>query len=282
MSITEIAIKRPSLILVLFGVFILGGVFAFQQLSYELMPDFEQAVITVRTAYPGASPEEVESSLTKKLEDALSNLENIDYVDSKSMENASVIIVTLKYGADPDLAMQDAQRQIENIRSDLPGDVQTPVMSKISPNDLPIMQISAVSDLPGTVFFQKMKDEYLPGLQQIKGVAEITLLGGEQREVQVKVDKDKLRHFRLSLLQVSEAVNRAGLDVPAGKVRSQGEQISVKLAAKFTAVEDLRNVVVANPPQGSPVYLKDVATVVDGVREMQSVSRFNRQNGIGM
>ncbi|MCF8246934.1 MAG: efflux RND transporter permease subunit [Saprospiraceae bacterium] len=282
MSLTEIAIKRPSLIIVLFGVFILGGLFAFKQLSYELMPDFAQPVITVRTMYPGASPEEVESSLTKKLEDALSNLENIDYVDSKSLENASVIIVTMKYGTDPDLAMQNAQRYIENIRSTLPEDVQSPVMSKISPNDLPIMQISAVSNLPGIVFYQKMKDEYLPGLQQIKGVAEITLLGGEQREIQIKVDKSKLRHYRLSLLQVSEAVNRAGLDVPAGKVRSESEQINVKLAAKFNSVKDVNNIVVANPPHGSPVYLRDVATVVDGVQEMQSVSRYNGQNGIGM
>ena len=188
MTITELSIKRPSLIIVIFGVLLLAGLFAFKQLSYELMPDFSQPVITIRTIYPGASPQEVETSVGKRIEDAVSNLENIDFISTKSLSNASIVIVNFRYGANLDLAMQDAQRQIDNIKKDLPADVQSPVISKISPNDLPIMQISANSVLPGSEFYQKMIDDILPQLQQIKGVAEITLLGGEQREILVKVD----------------------------------------------------------------------------------------------
>jgi HAE1 family hydrophobic/amphiphilic exporter-1 len=94
-------------------------------------------------------------------------------------------------------------------------------MSKVSPNDLPIMSISATSDLPATVFYQKMKDDYLPQIQQIKGVAEISVLGGEEREFQVNINQEKLKLYKVSMLQVVESINKSGIDLPAGKVESK-------------------------------------------------------------
>ncbi|MEZ5149108.1 MAG: efflux RND transporter permease subunit [Bacteroidales bacterium] len=282
MNITEISIKRPSLIIVLFGLFILLGTIGFMNLSYELLPDFNQPVVVIKTMYPGAEPEEVETSVSRKIEDALSNLEGVDYLETMSMPNASVIIANLKYGTSVDNTMQDAQRYIDNIRKDLPYDILSPVMSKVSPNDLPIMSISATSHIPPTEFFQKMQDEYLPQIQQLKGVAEITLLGGEEREIQVKVDQDKLRMYKLSLSQVVETINRSGIDLPAGKVQSDEQNNSVRLIGKFATVDDIKNVQVAMLVPGSPVYVKDIAFVIDGVREIESVSRYNGTNGIGL
>jgi len=282
MNITEIAIKRPSLIIVLFSVFTLLGIIGYKNLSYELLPDFNQPVVVIKTIYPGAEPQEVETSVSRKIEDALSNLEGVDYLETKSMPNASVIIANLKYGTDVDKAMQDAQRYIDNIKKDLPADIQSPVMSKVSPNDLPIISISATSNLSETEFYQKMKDDFLPQIQQLKGVAEITLLGGEEREIQVKVDQDKLVYYKISLSQVVEAINRSGLDLPAGKVQTQKENNSVRITGKFTAIEDIMNVQVAMPMPNSPVYVKDIASVIDGVKEITSVSRYNGVNGIGL
>ena len=282
MNITEISIKRPSLIVVLFSVLALLGIIGYQNLSYELMPDFNQPVVVIKTVYPGAEPNEVETSVSRKIEDALSNLEGVDYLVTKSLPNASIIIANLKYGTDLDKTMQDAQRYIDNIRKDLPADVLNPVMSKVSPNDLPIMSISATSNLKPTDFYQKMKDDYLPQIQQLKGVAEITLLGGEEREVQVKVDKDKLKLYKISLLQIVEAVNRSGIDLPAGKVQTNIENSSVRLVGKFNTINDIKNVQIAMPIPGSPVYLKDVADVVDGITEISSVSRYNGKSGIGL
>lgn len=282
MNITEISIKRPSLIIVLFSVFALLGIIGYNNLSYELLPDFNQPVVVIRTMYPGAEPQEVETSVSRKIEDALSNLEGVDYLETKSMPNASVIIANLKYGTNVDNAMQDAQRYIDNIITDLPADIQSPVMSKVSPNDLPIISISATSNLPETEFYQKMKDDFLPQIQQLKGVAEITLLGGEEREIQVKVDQDKLKLYKISLLQVVESINRSGLDLPAGKVQSEKENNSVRLIGKFATVTDIMNVQIDMPSPGSPVYVKDVATVTDGIKEIASVSRYNGNNGIGL
>jgi hydrophobic/amphiphilic exporter-1 (mainly G- bacteria), HAE1 family len=282
MNITAISINRPSLIIVLFSVLALLGIIGYKNLSYELMPDFNQPVVVIRTGYPGATPEEVETSVSRKIEDALSNLEGVDYFVTKSLPNASVIIANLNYGTDLDQAMLDAQRYIDNIRKDLPVDMISPVMSKVSPNDLPIMSVSATSNLPATVFYQKMKDEYLPQIQQLKGVAEITLLGGEEREIQVKVDQEKLKYYRVPMLQVVEAINRAGLDLPAGNVQTDTETNSVRLVGKFNTLDHLRNVQIAMPLPNSPIYLKDVAEVVDGIREVTSVNRFNGKNGIGL
>lgn len=282
MNITEISIKRPSLIIVLFGVFTLLGIIGYMNLSYELLPDFNQPVVVIKTMYPGAEPHEVETSVSRKIEDALSNLEGVDYLETISMPNASVIIANLKYGTNIDNAMQDAQRYIDNIYSDLPADIESPVMSKVSPNDLPIMSISATSNLSATSFYQKMQDDFLPQIQQIKGVAEITLLGGEEREIQVKADQQKMRLYGVSLMQIVEAVNQSGLDLPAGKVQTRKENNSVRLTGKFATVSDIMNVQVAMPLPGSPVYVKDVASVTDGVKESTSVSRYNGVNGIGL
>ncbi len=282
MNITEISIKRPSLIIVLFSVFILLGYIGFKNLSYELMPDFNQPVVVIKTVYPGAEPQEVESSVSRKIEDALSNLEGVDYLVTKSLPNASIIIANLKYGTDLDKTMQDAQRYIDNIRKDLPSTILSPEMSKVSPNDLPIMSISSTSDLSASEFYQKMVDEFLPQIQQIKGVAELTVLGGEEREFQVKVNQEKLRFYNLSLTQVVEMINMSGLDIPAGKIQSNERSNSVRLIGKFSSVEDIENVQVAMPAPGSPVYVKDIAIVVDGIKDITSISRYNGKNGIGI
>jgi len=282
MNITEISIKRPSLIIVLFSVFALLGIIGYKNLSYELMPDFNQPVVVIKTVYPGAESNEVETSVSRKIEDALSNLEGVDYLVTKSLPNASIIIANLKYGTDLDKTMQDAQRYIDNIRKDLPADIQNPVMSKVSPNDLPIMSVSATSNLQPTEFYQKMKDDYLPQIQQLKGVAEITILGGEEREIQIKVDKEKLKLYKISLYQVVEAVNRSGIDLPAGKLQTDTENNSVRLVGKFNTIKDIQNVQIAMPFPGSPVFVKDIAEVTDGIKEITSYSRYNGKNGIGL
>ena len=282
MNITELSIRRPSLIIVLFSVLALLGFIGYKNLAYELMPDFNQPVVVIKTAYPGAEPSEVETSVSRKIEDALSNLEGVDYLVTKSLPNASIVIANLEYGTDLDQTMQDAQRYIDNIRKELPEDVETPVMSKVSPNDLPIISINATSDLEATDFYQLMKDDFLPQLQQLKGVAEITLLGGEEREIQVKADKDKLRLHNISLYQLVEAIKRSGLDLPAGLVKTDKESNAVRLVGKYTQLEDIRMVQVAMPKPGNPVYVKDLAIVAAGVKEKTSVSRYNGKDGIGL
>ncbi len=146
MKLAEISIKRPSLIIVLFTILILGGLFSYKQMGYELIPKFETNVVTISTVYPGASPNEVENSVTKKIEDAVAALENVKKVESKSYESLSVVMVTLNAGANADLALNDAQRKINAIEKDLPDDVDPPSLTKFSLSDLPIITAGVTSD----------------------------------------------------------------------------------------------------------------------------------------
>ncbi|MFD2572649.1 efflux RND transporter permease subunit [Spirosoma soli] len=282
MNFVETIIKRPSLIIVLFAVLSIGGLFSYNLLSYELLPEFSVPTITITTTYPGAAPSEVETEVSKKIEDAVSGLDNLDDVQSKSFENASVVIVQFKAGTDIDLAMQDAQREINKMESDLPDDAETPSLAKISPSDQPIMQLLATSSLPNEVFYQQMEDRYLPQLQQIAGVAEITMVGGDKREIRVNVDDDKLNYYGLSLLQVTQAINQANLDFPTGKVKNTTENMTLRLAGKFTSLDDIRKLVIVTPTNGSPIRVGDVADVTDGLTEAESISRYNGKNGIGL
>ncbi|GAB2531609.1 efflux RND transporter permease subunit [Spirosoma aerophilum] len=282
MKFVETIIKRPSLIIVLFAILTIGGLFSYRLLSYELLPEFSTPVITITTIYPGAAPSEVETEISKKIEDAVSGLDNLDDVKSNSFENASVLVVQFKAGTDIDLALQDAQREIDKMVSDLPDDAEQPSLSKISPSDQPIMQLLATSTLPNEVFYQQVEDKYLPVFQQIKGVADISMVGGDKREIRINVDDDKLNYYGLSLLQVSQAINQANLDFPTGKVKSTSENMTLRLAGKFSSLDDIRKLVIATPPNGSPIRISDVAKVTDGLTEATSISRFNGQDGIGL
>jgi HAE1 family hydrophobic/amphiphilic exporter-1 len=282
MNLTQISIKRPSLIIVVFGLLTLGGIFCFKYLGYELLPSITTPTITVTTIYPGAAPGEVENQVTKKIEDALSGLNNVDNLMSKSIDNVSIVIVNFNVGTNIDLILQEAQREIDQIKKDLPSETLAPMLSKVSPNDLPVMTLTATSNMPEYVFYQKVRDVFLPQLQQIKGVAEITLLGGEKREIRVNINNDKLKFYKLSILQVTQAINMANLEFPTGKVKDPFEQLTVKLAGKFTSVDDIKNLVVFTPPMGTPIRVSDIAEVKDGLRETESISRYNGKSGIGI
>lgn len=282
MKFIETILKRPSMIIVLFAILFIGGLASYTQLSYVLLPEFSVPTITITTLYPGAAPTEVEAEVSKKIEDAVSGLDNIEDVTSKSMESASLVIVQFKAGTDIDKALEDAQRDVNNMLSDLPDDAETPSLSKISPSDQPIMQLLATSSLPNEVFYQQVEDKYLPVLQQIEGVAEINMTGGDQREIRINVNNDRLRFYGLSLLQVTQAINQANLDFPTGKVKSSAENMTLRLAGKFSSLDDIRNLVITSPVNGSPIRVSDVAEITDGLTDAESISRYNGINGIGL
>ena len=283
MSLTEISIKRPSLIIVIFSVLILGGLYSYQQLGYQLMPNFSQPILNIQTIYPGATPSEVESKVTRKIEDAISSLDRIDDINSKSYENISVITIGFKSGTDLDKAMREAQRKIDDIKSDLPDDVKSPSMSKVSQDDLPVMQLIATSSLSSGDFYTLMKDQIKPQIQQISGVGEIIVLGGEEREIRINANMDKMKYYGISLLQLNGAIQAANLEVPTGKLKDEKSQVTVRLAGKFQSMDDIRSqVIMAMGPHNSPVRIGDVADVTDATKDVTTIARLNGKPGIAL
>jgi len=283
MSITEIAIKRPSLIIVIFTVLIGAGLFCYTQLSYELLPDISQPTLVVTTSYPGAAPANVEQTVTRKIEDQLSSIDAIKTITSQSLEGVSIITAEFNTGSDIDLKQQEVQRKINNIMGDLPTDVKSPGISKVSPSDQPVMQVMAVSNLDNAAFYDIVKNQINPLLQQVQGVGEITLIGGQEREIQVNINKEKLDYYGLSILNVTQAIANGNQELPAGKVKSEAlGQMTVRLSGKYSQVSQLNDLLISQPVAGSPIRLSDVASVADITKDVSTVFRYNGQNGIGM
>lgn len=279
MKIAEISIKRPSIIIVLFIMLILGGIFSYKNLSYELVPKFEINVVTISTVYPGASPSEIENTVTKKIEDAVSSLENVKKIEAKSYESLSVVIVSLEPEADVDYSLNDAQRKINAILKDLPDDVDPPSLAKFSLSDLPVVTLGVTSNLDEKGLFDLLDKKIQPIFSRINGVAQVNLIGGEEREIQVMLDAKKMESYNLSVPQLQQMILASNLDFPTGSIKTRNEQILIRLAGKYKNVEELRNLVVTSQ-NGIQIRLGDLADVQDSHKDVEKIARLNQQNTI--
>ncbi len=279
MKLAEISIKRPSLVIVLFTILTLGGLFSYSQLGYELIPKFETNVISIATVYPGASPSEVENTVTKKIEDAISSLENIKKIDSKSFESLSSVAITLTSNADVNISMNDAQRKINAIINDLPDDAQAPSLNKFSLSDLPIMTIGANGKMDEVEFYDLVDKKLAPVLSRVQGVAQVNITGGQEREIQVNLDAVKMQAYGLSIPQVQQNILSSNLDFPTGNIQTREQKILIRLAGKYKNVEELRNLIVSSR-SGIQVRLGDIADVQDTQKITEKVARVNQKSAI--
>ena len=282
MKITEVSIKRPTIVVVIFTILTLLGVMSYQSLNYELLPKFESPVVTIATVYPGASPNEVESTITKKIEDAVASMEKIKKIMSKSSESLSTVTVELNNDANVDIAMQDAQRKVNAILSDLPSDAKAPSLTKFSLSDLPIMTLSATANMDSKQFYDLIDKKLQPLLSRLPGVAQISLIGGQEREIQVNIDPNKLEAYKLSINQIRQTVTNANLDFPTGKVKTADQQILIRLAGKYKDVDQLRNLVLTTTADGTQIRLRDVADVQDSQKDVDRMARVDGTNAIAL
>jgi hydrophobic/amphiphilic exporter-1 (mainly G- bacteria), HAE1 family len=282
MTITELAIKRPTIIVVIFSALMVLGLYSFSKLNYELLPKITPPVITIATIYTGASPNEIETSVTKPIEDAISTLDQIDAITSTSAEGISFVTVTFAQAANVDLELQNAQRRINSITSTLPTDAKTPTISKFALDEIPVLRMGLTSNLPSRDFYQFIKDRIQPRLSKLAGVGQITLVGGDEREIRVNLDADKIQSYGLSILQVTQIIKASNLDFPTGKIENSKNQFIVRVAGKFNSVDALRNLVIAKSKQGGDIKLSDLAEVQDGQRDFTNLSRINGITSVGL
>jgi hydrophobic/amphiphilic exporter-1 (mainly G- bacteria), HAE1 family len=281
MSLTSTAIKRPTLIVVIFTVLALLGVASYFSIGYELLPKMSKQIITISTVYPGAAPSEVENSVTKKIEDAVSSLEKLDNIKSQSFEGNSKVIVEFKSDVDINQAMQDAQQKVNGIASDLPVDAKDPEISKFSVDQAPIMKMSVSAKTDNRQLYEIVEQRIKPILSKLSGVANVGLMGGEERQIRVNIDRKKLESFGLDAQGVLKAIESSNLDFPAGSVKDLANETTIRLAGKFKEPKDLEEVVITNR-DGRTIFLKDVAIVIDGIKETETISRYNATTAIGL
>ena len=282
MNITGISIKRTTIPVVIFTILALAGIYSYTRLNVELIPNIDMPVNVVMTVYPGAAPSEVESSVTKPIEDAVSGMEGIDKLSSYSFENMSIVVIQLKDNMDADVSLQDCERKVNMIQSELPEDVDLPRFMKMDLNMMPIMSIAASSNMPEQQFYDLVDLNIVPYISQIKGVAQVEIVGGNQREIQIKADAQKLQQYGISLSLLKQMITASNLDFPVGNIKDDQTRSLIRLSGKFASVDEIGDLILRTSPDGSTIKVKDVATVVDGNKESTKLARINGTPAIGL
>jgi hydrophobic/amphiphilic exporter-1 (mainly G- bacteria), HAE1 family len=282
MSITEIAIKRPTLVVVIFTVLALLGITCYTNLNYELIPKLSFPALSIVTSYPGASANEVESSVSKKLEDALSSLENVKSMQTTSQEGLSSITIELESSADANLAVQDAQRKINAMVANLPTGVKSPSINKFSSDEMPVIKFGVTAKIAPTKLYLLTDNQIKSQLSKLKGVGQVSLVGGNEREIKININKNKLTAYKITISQVYQAIYNSNIEMPTGKIESDVKQYTVRLLGKIKSLNELRNITVSRTISGGSIKLSDIAEIVDGIAEQTNLNKINGKNSIGI
>ena len=277
MRIADISIKQPVFITMIIVAMVVVGGLSYSRLGVDLMPDISLPYVAVTIANPGVGPEEMETQVTKPIEDTLSTINGIDKVTSTSSEGVSMILAAFVLEKDAQLAATEVREKVAGIRNTLPREIIEPVINKFDPAAVPIGSYAVLSksgrmSLPQVREF--VDDTIKVQIQQVDGVGAVDLIGGQEREIQVEVDLDRMNAQGISIAQVTQAIRGENLNMPAGRVEGKAQDFLIRTKAEFTSLPEMLDIVVANVG-GHPVYLKDLAQVKDDFKTKRTISRVN-------
>jgi HAE1 family hydrophobic/amphiphilic exporter-1 len=266
--------------MVYLGISVLG-VLSFARLPIDLLPDVAFPTLSVWTTYSDAAPPEVERFITEPVEQEVSQVPGVRRVTSRSREGQSLVTLQFYWGTDMEFAALNVRERLDDLRDILPRSVDRPVILRSDPGSDPILTL-AVSGASPAELLELSKDVFARRLEQQDGVALAAISGGREREIQVLLDPARLTLYRVTVAQVTDALDRANYQAPGGSVRRGRFRYSLRTLGQFTEVEQLRDVVVARPTGGTPVRLSDVAEVRDGFAERQTAARYSGVPAVGL
>lgn len=272
MSIFKTAVERPVATALCFAAVAIFGIFSLSQLSIDLYPDIESNAVMVMTTYEGASAEDIETNVTKILENSLNSVGDLKNITSSSKENISIISLEFEYGIDIDVATNDIRDKLDMVSSVLPDDASIPIIFKFGSEDIPIVILSVTAQESMPALYKVIDDYISTPLARISGVGSISVSGIAEREIQVYCDPYKLEAYNLSIETISNIISAENLNVPAGSIDIGSNTYSVRVQKEFDNAEQMLDLVVASSSTGAPVYLRDVATVSDTSQERSEES----------
>ena len=281
MKLADVSIERPVFATMMILALIVLGLFSYLKLNVDQFPDVDIPYVTVTTVLRGAGPEQIETDVTKKIEDAVNPVAGLDHIQSTSQEGLSIVIIQFKLEVDGRVAAQEVREKVSAARANLPTEIEDPVITRYDPASLPIMQLTVSGNRSEKDITTYTKDVIKKRLENVPGVGSVNLVGGDEREIEVEVDAARLRGYNLSIQDVVQGVAMANQEVPAGNLVQGPRQLLLRTMGKFTSVDDFNNVIVATPG-GKPVHLADIATVSDGVKERTSFARVDGKRAVGL
>ena len=279
MFLANASIKRPIAMGCLLIALALLGINALRKMNLELLPQIDIPYITVTVVYPGASPEEIEVDIARRIEDAVSAVNGLRHVTSYSMENVCQVLLEFELEVDVDVAAMDVREQIDLVRAQLPAGAEAPIILKMDIGATPVATLALTGDASLADLYDYADDQLRDQLAAILGVADITLVGGAPREVHILLDREELAARGLTSAQVAQAVERNIGSIPAGRLRDDFAEYSISFRAEYEDLEMLESIVLASQ-NANRVYLGDVGRAVMGTAELRQTAELNGQPAV--
>lgn len=287
MGLTKIAITRPVFMLMLMLMAMLLGYMSYKSMRIEQNPEVQFGVISVTTVYPGAGPDEVNTLISKKVEEAMAGVNGIREVTSTSQEGVSIVVANFEIGTNMDVALNDARGKVDQIVGTLPNGVEKPTISKADSSSTPVMFIALSSKTHSNRELRDIADDKLKDrFSQTPGVASVGIQGGEVRELQVLLSKDALLAYGIGIAQVQRAVQASTLNVPSGRLVDKDKEYAVRVLGEYKSIDDIKNTIInVSDPQNpmaksKSIRLGEIAKVVDASQERTSYTRLNGKDAV--
>ena len=279
MKLPEFGVRRPVFTTMIFVAIVLLGIVALNMLPIDLMPKMEIPTMAVITFYRGAGAEDIETKITKVIEEQVSTTPNIKEVTSTSEENLSVVTMRFEWGTDLDEAANDVRQRLDMAIMNLPDDADRPMLFKMDVSMMPMLFFGVTAQQSYPRLRDIIDNKFCDPLKRIPGVAMATIMGGLEREIQVNIDRQRLEAYHLSISQVTAMLAAENLSLPAGDLKIGRTDYIIRVPGEFRNVEEIGDVVVGNF-NGTPIYLRDIAQVKDSFKEKERRVRINREEGL--
>lgn len=273
MIVTDLAVRHRITVYVLLVLIVTVGAWSYLSMPRESAPDIKIPYVNIVTIYPGVAPGDIETLLTVPVENELKNLRDVEKVTSLSAEGVSVITIEFQPAVDMDFALQRVKERVDAAQPDLPADAEDPLVQEINISDFPIMQVNVTGEV-GLVRLKQIADNLQDRIEGIAGVLRVEVVGGQEREIHVEFDPERLASFGLSPQNVVGAIQAANVNMPGGSLELGEANYTLRVPGEFEDPQEIAALVVSRSG-GRPVYVRDVAAVVDGHKEAETLSRYN-------
>lgn len=280
MKLSDIAIKRPVTTTMMVLLVVLLGIIAFNMVNIDLFPNITYPAAVVITDYEGVGPEEIETMVTRPIEGAIATVTNINNLTSTSSAGGSMVIAEFNWGTDMDMASMDMREKIDMIEGYLPDEVNDPMIVKFDPSMMPVMQLGVAADLDLVKLKSIMEDDFIPRLERLEGVAQVSLIGGKEREILITLDQSKLNNYNLDFSSITNTLMMGNLNISGGDINRGSSVLLVRVTGKFRNLDEISKILI--PTAFGTVSLEDIAEVEDTYKKMNSLSRLNGENSIGL
>ena len=280
MAIYKTAIKNPVTTLLVFVAVMIIGLFCFVQLPVDQFPEMDPPYVMVMTTNPGASASEIETNVSKIMENSLTSVDNLKYINSTSKDNVSLVILELEWGCDITEAVNDVRSFCDMAKNQLPDGCSSPMVFKFSSSTMPICQYSITADESYPALDKILNDEVIPQLNQINGIGNLSVAGAPDRYIYVDIDQQKLDAYGIALETVGQIISANNLNLSSGTVKMDKEQYQMQVRSEFIESSEINDLMVTITPQGQQVFIRDIATVRDTIKDLSLDEKTNGREAV--